>query len=384
MQDLTKAAIAALLTGEEGEPKVTIYAPMHTTATPPHMTENQIRLKNLIHKAAEELRTNYGHDGKKMADMLGAELEKYLNNPLFWESQTEGLLLCAQPNAVQVFHLPIDTEEYVAVDNCYHVAPVLALLNDEQSFYVLAVSQHSPKLFAGSMYGLCDMETDMPSSLEASLGIDERNQKSDHSQALGDDVSFNGRGGVRDPRQDERLRFFRIIDSIACANTERGLPLILAGTDSEIAEYRHISKHHNILPQTVGGSFGGAKAHDLFEPAYTIIHDQLIAGRRRRAVAEYDRLKGTRKERIAEDPLAIAEAAKQGRIDTLLITLRRSTTDTVRDTAKAVERLTFPRAELSALINKTANAVAGASGKIVNLEVGALAGNGSIRAVLRY
>jgi hypothetical protein len=272
----------------------------------------------------------------------------------------------------------------VAVDTYYHLAPVLALLGDEQSFYVLTVAQHVPKLFAGSMYGLCEMEADLPDSLEAALRIDEHNQKGEHTQAMGDDVGFNGRGGARDPRQAERLRFFRMIDDSVCAHTERHVPLILAGTDSEIAEYRQISKHPYILKQTISGSSGNSKAHELFAPAYGIIYDQIVAARRQEAIATYDRLKGTRTSRVTEDPLAIAEAASQGRIDTLLITLRRSTADTVRDTAKAVERLTFPGSELSALIHKTANAVANARGKIVNLEIAALAGRAPIMAVLRY
>ncbi len=383
MQDLTQASIAALLTGKEA-PLVTIYAPMHITASPPHMTENQIRLKNLTHKAADILRTDYQHAGKRMADLLQAQVDSYLNNLEFWEHQTEGLLLCADSQQVQTFHLPIDTEEYVAVDNCYHLAPVLALLDDEQSFYVLAVAQHNPKLFAGSMYGLCEMEVDLPKSLTSALNIDERNQKAEHTQARGGSVGFNGRGGARDPRQDERLRFFRIIDEVACTATERGLPLILAGTESELAEYRSVSRHPRVLEQSIVGSFSGAKAHDLFAAAYTIIRNQLILTRRQQIVQTYTRLKGTRKERVTEDPIAIAEAAKQGRVETLLIALRRNTADTIRDTAKAVERITFPRDELSAMINKTANAVAQASGRIVNIDTNALATPSPVMALLRY
>jgi len=357
---------------------------MHITASPPHMTENQIRLKNLTHKAADILRTDYQHAGKRMADLLQAQVDSYLNNLEFWEHQTEGLLLCADSQQVQTFHLPIDTEEYVAVDNCYHLAPVLALLDDEQSFYVLAVAQHNPKLFAGSMYGLCEMEVDLPKSLTSALNIDERNQKAEHTQARGGSVGFNGRGGARDPRQDERLRFFRIIDEVACTATERGLPLILAGTESELAEYRSVSRHPRVLEQSIVGSFSGAKAHDLFAAAYTIIRNQLILTRRQQIVQTYTRLKGTRKERVTEDPIAIAEAAKQGRVETLLIALRRNTADTIRDTAKAVERITFPRDELSAMINKTANAVAQASGRIVNIDTNALATPSPVMALLRY
>lgn len=381
MQELSRSTIAALLTADGAEPKVTIYVPMHVSASPPHMTENQIRFKNLMHKAADELRAQ-GH--KALAAELNNQVSQYNDDISFWESQTEGLLVCARPGNIELFHLPIDTEEYVSVDSCYHLAPVLALLNDEQSFYVLAVSQHKPKLFSGSMYGLCETEVGMPESLEASLNLDEANQKREQGKAMGNGVEYNGRGGRRDSREEERLRFFRLIDSIVVNATERTTPLILAGTESELAEYRTVSKHQNVMHQTITGSFGGAKPHDLFDRAYAIIRNELIIARREQAVEYYKRLQGTRKERVATDPLAIAEAAKQGRIDTLLVTLRQSTADTVRDTAKVVERITFPRTEISTLINKAANAVANASGRIINIEVGSVAAATPVMALLRY
>jgi len=145
-----------------------------------------------------------------------------------------------------------------------------------------------------------------------------------------------------------------------------------------------VSRHPRVLEQSIVGSFSGAKAHDLFAAAYTIIRNQLILTRRQQIVQTYTRLKGTRKERVTEDPIAIAEAAKQGRVETLLIALRRNTADTIRDTAKAVERITFPRDELSAMINKTANAVAQASGRIVNIDTNALATPSPVMALLRY
>ena len=383
MQDLTREAITTLLASESSEPKVTVYTPMHTSASPPHMTENQIRFKNLIHKAQAQLKEQGNAD--KLVEQLETEIEKRMGQSDFWESQTEGLLICAQSDNIQLFHLPIDTEEYVAIDTCYHLAPVLALLEDEQSFYVLLVTQHQPQLLAGSMYGLCQMEVDLPADLDSALGIDERNQVSQHTQAKGTDVSFNGRGGGQDPRENERLRFFRLIDSIVVGATEHNLPLILAGTDSDLAEYRSISKHHSILRSSISGSVNPAKAqHELYEPAYKIVQDELISTRRLRAIEHFGHLKGTRKDRIAEDPLEIAQAAKEGRIETLLITLKRNTTDTIRDTAKSVDRITFPKGEVGALINKAANAVANASGRIVNLDIDAVTGRTPMMAVLRY
>lgn len=382
MQAITQGSIAELLKADDREPKVTIYLPMHTTASPPHIAENQIRFKNLIHAAIAKLRNS--SEDKQVAALLNDQIETYMDDLNFWESQTEGLLICAEPQNITLFHLPIDTEEYMAVDTSYHLAPILGLIHDEQPFYVLAVAQHQPKLFAGSMYGLCDTEVPLPVSITDSLRIDEHNQKREQSQSSNSHGSFNARGGNRDSRQEERLRFFRMIDETVCGAVERSTPIVLAGTEQDVAEYTAISKHPNLAHATIQGSFGGAKAHQLFKEAYSIIHEELVKSRRDAALKTYNRIKGTQKDRVVEDPLAIAEAAKQGRIDTLIVALRRTTTDTVRDTLSAVERITFPTKELSTLINKAAGAVATASGKVLNLELEAIPGNAPVAAVLRY
>lgn len=382
MNDLTHQTVSELLEVDGNAPKVTIYIPMHISGSPPHMTEDQIRFKNLMHQAAQLVRRDY--QDKTLANELNTEVERRLTDLQFWESQSQGLLICAQAGTIQFFHLPIDTEEYVAVDNCYHLAPVLALLGDEQAFYVLTVTQQHPRLFAGSMYGLCEMEVGMPESIEASLNIDENNQRSEQSQSLGNGIGFNGRGGLRDPRQEERLRFFRLIDNVVYNAAERSLPLILAGTDSETAEYRHLSKYPQLMDRTIAGSFSNVRPHELFEPAYRIIRQDLIATRRQAALEAYKRLQGTRQERTTTDPAAIAEAARQGRIDTLLVALRRNTADTVRDTVEAVEQITFPRTELNALIHKAANAVAKARGRIVNVDQDLALSASPVMALLRY
>src|SRR5579884_2524912 len=104
MDRLDKATLEHL-TANEGPPAVTIYVPMHTSASPPHISENQIRLKNLLHQAAEKVRTVQKH--LKLADELEQAVAQLHDDLTFWEEQTPGLLICARPGSIEMFHLPL-------------------------------------------------------------------------------------------------------------------------------------------------------------------------------------------------------------------------------------------------------------------------------------
>lgn len=386
MERLTHQAVTELLSKNPKQPAVTIYCPMHKSAAPPHMTEEQIRLKNLIHKAVEMLK---GHpDGRGLEKALCDMLEESLNNQQFWEAQTEGLLICAQPALIRLFHLPVDTEEYVAVDDNFHLAPVLGMLQEELEFYVLAVSRHDPKLFKGDMYGLYETGLELPQTPEKALNIDEVNQKSEHARSAAGPsqgpTGFHGRGGARDPRQEDQARFLRIIDHMVCTHTKQPLPLILAGTDNETAEYRSLSKYRNTLSQTIPGSFSGAQPQELYGPAYEILRAEIVDTKHHEIFEEYETLKGANPDRVATTKDAIAEAAEQGRIDKLLIGVIRTTTDTVRDTREAMARITFPEIGLSTIMNRIANQVWQTSGKIVGLDANQMPNSPLMVARLRY
>jgi hypothetical protein len=146
VRNLDKSALDILL-NPQTDYAITIFMPVHTSASPPHITENQIRLKNLVHKAIGRL-PEHG-EGRQLAQELQVRLNSLHDDLSFWENQTPGLLICAAPGRLDMFHLPIDTEEYVAVDRQFHLAPVFGLLHDARDFYLLVLAQHNPRIYKG-------------------------------------------------------------------------------------------------------------------------------------------------------------------------------------------------------------------------------------------
>lgn len=385
MHKLTNEAMQELL-AMEATPKVTIYVPLEASAAPPNISENQIRLKNLIHKATGQLKEMGEH---KLYEQLCDFLTQNTENLEFWKDRSRGLLILAVQDQITLFDLPVDTEEYAAVDDTFHLAPILALIGDDREYYVVALAQQNPKIYRGDMYGLEQMDIGLPLNMRVGLGIDEANQQSENQgSAIGSSIStggFNGRGGARDPQDSDRLRFFHLIDKIVCDNLDRSMPLMLAGIDSEVAEYKELSKYPKIMSHHIPGNHTETGTQDLFQKAQPIVHAELISPEHMAAREEYERLQGANPDRVADDHQHILEAAEQGRVDKLLAMMSRHTTDTVQDSMKSVFQITFPEeSDTSKLLNKLAMKVWQMSGKVVSLLPSEMPNGATMVARLRY
>jgi hypothetical protein len=394
MEKLNREAVDFLL-AQKAKPAITIYAPMIPSGAPPHISENQIRLKNLVHAATNEL----GPHGAEH-ELSKTLLETYdkLNADMgFWESQTSGLLVCANSEGITMFNLPMDTEEYVAIDDQFHLAPILGLLADDRQFYVLTIAQQDPRLYKGDMYGLQPVDIKLPASVTDALNIDEANQKSENqgtatgpsSQGAASSPAsgrgwFNGRGGARNPQEADRIRFFRVLDAVVMDKTDRALPMILGGTESEIVEFRSVSKLPHLLEGTIPGNHADTETATLFEHARKIIQQEIIEPEHAAAVEEYTRLSGANPDRVANDQKTIKSAAEQGRIDKLLASVYRNTSDTVSDSFADVLRITFPGKDNSRTLNNLAVTVWQMSGKVVNVLPNQIPNNALMVARLRY
>jgi len=385
MDKITQGAVTELLESN-ATPAATIYMPLELGSAPPHITENQIRLKNLVHTATEELKSR--GDTSKLANELAAMLDSSYDNLEFWKDNGRALLICAAPGIVRVFQLPLASEEYVAVDDMFHLAPVLALLGDAREFYVLTLAQQNPKLFKGDMYGLIEVGAGLPKSLREGLGIDETNQKSENQgSATGTSMRtgwFNGRGGSRDPMDNDRLKFFHMVDGLILEKADRTVPLLLAGIDSEVAEFRDLSRYPKLMKEVIPGNQTETPAAELFEKAQPIVGSELIQPDHDAAREEYERLSGANPERVAGDKDSILAAAEQGRIDKLLAGFSRHTTDTVTDKVASVLRISFPEGDMSRTLNKLAATVWRMSGRVINLLPHEMPDGAPMVARLRY
>lgn len=384
MRKITEGDINELLVSEAKSPAITIYLPTHISHSPPNISEDMIRFKNLRNQALNVLVARDKHEEFNKEFMQACE--RLLEDMDFWEHVSESVLICARPGLFEYHHLPIDSEEYVAVADHFYLAPVLGLCHELRAYYVLCLALHHPTLFRGDSYGLEPTSLQLPESVEKALRIDER---------YGNDLRFSttrspagaqahGRGGGRDTADAEQARFFKMVDDEVFQFADRRLPMILAGTSPEIAEYRSLSRYPHILEGCIDGHFGADVTNKLHERAKAIIDQEIIAPKKRQMVERFEQLRGQNEVLASERIAELADAADKGRIGTLLIGMSRKTRDTVKDTMRQVRKLVFPDDNESQAIDYLARQVAHQSGEVINVPLEEMPSQHLVLSINRY
>jgi hypothetical protein len=328
--------------------------------------ENQIRFKNLTHKAMTLLRDDGNHE---LASQLEEAIVPLHEDLAFWDEQTPSMLICASDNFIRMYHLPIDSEEYVSLDHQFHLAPLLGLFSDDKEFYLLELSEHNPNLLIGDVYGLRQSNIKLPANIH---DLDESAIIENHMKAL-----HNSAIGYPD-------RFFKAIDKVLISNTSEPLPLVLAGTTTETAAYKELSHYPKILSKSVTNSYDKSELNQLYMKVRPIIEAELIMPEHRRAINEYLRLQQSDSELTLTNEDDLMTAAEAGRVDKLLTNMTLNTTDNVQDDMRPSQRITFNEPRINSLLNKIASSVWLMKGMVFNLKPEEMPVTMPMVAKLRY
>lgn len=346
MNKVTRSSIETLSQPQSGN-VISIYLPTHRHPTPPHMQEDQTRYKNLIRQAKDSWQQTVGDDS--MAPTF-EQLESNIESQDFWHQNTEGLAIFASPEMIETYHLPIECEERVCVAESFDITPLLIVSAYDQPYFLLALAMHNTKLFKGDMYGLEPVAIDFPSSPEDALNIDEMFSGSNTVRSQNGPSGANnviaphGQGDSNGAGREERLHYFRIIESMITDSKEIDgtLPILIAGTDSEAGDFRNMSKLPTLIHSYVQGNHTNSTLQDLATLAWPIIQSEIISRRAIEAVDQLNEKIGVQKS--SYDYKELTEAASMGRIKTLLVGITRKTTDTVSDAVQtAVPIITFAK-----------------------------------------
>lgn len=335
MKKLNHDTLRDLVNANPPSPLVTIYMPTHRSSAPPNMRENQTRLKNLIRKADEIMAA------KEVPNLERAQVVEQLEvlntDAEFWKDSLHALAIFANLDGVTYFNIPIATDEYVAVDAHYHVAPLVALAHEDQPYYVLALALHKPVLYKGDMYGLEPVRIRLPESPEKALNIDELAQKQQHFHQRAGGMATGQRAGsnAKDAGEEERNNFYRMIDHKLKHACDTSLPLMLAGTTNITSEYRGVSSYPNLTDACLEGSHADSNAIELHRLSWDKISQEIINKKRHDVAERFEELKS--QDRSVSDPVEIKNATDAGRVEVLSVGLSSVSADTI--TEGGTERL---------------------------------------------
>ena len=384
MNKVSKETIKDLLDLEDSV-AISLYLPTHRFPTPIHVQEDRIRFKNLVRAAKERLEADGVDEG--IARKLESDLEETIHDDdNFWQHTTEGLAVFCSPGGVRYFHLPMECEERVSTGEKFDIASLLLAVSCDNPYYLLALAVHRPVLYEGDAYGLKKVNIELPESPEVALGIDElfSNSQTSRVGGHGAGAKAHGQGDSRQAGQEERLKFFRMVDDalLSEGTVDSRLPFLLAGMDEDVSHFRELSRLSHILTPHLNGNHTEENPVDIHERAWEVVRTEVGRKACLEEVEKLGNLLGTG--RSSTDIADIAKAAREGRVDSLLLSVFTNTRDTVSDSDEEIMKLVFPDIPEKEQLGEISRAVFDTSGSVIGLLEGDLPDGKEVAAIYRY
>jgi hypothetical protein len=308
------------LVKHDNGPCVSVYLP--TGGAVGRQTQvPRIELKNLIEKARHKLSGHWMRDVESKRFL--APLAELTDVQEKWADSEQGLALFLNSAGIKRWRVAIPFESQAFVSNRFFVLPVLAAVNSQESFYILAVCQNKTELFHTNKIQMEKIRvSEMPSDIESALNLTATGRVSQMhmgSRDFGGKQSsiFHGQGGRRDTEKDEIQQYYRLINRAVTRHLAGSRdPLILACVLDDASIYRQVNTYPHLLEHVAQGSIDRLSDEQIHAQALPIINE-FVRQSREAAIDSYRQHENT--PRTLAETSALVSAAHDGRIDQLFV-----------------------------------------------------------------
>lgn len=316
--DLMTRAEFEELVGESGATKLSLFAPTHRVATARESDEDRLRWKNLLTTVQDAL-VEGGRDRREVDELLAPAWELH-GDAMAWSHMGDGLAMFLRPGWSASYRVPLEVPELAAYGDGFILSPVLPLLSD-QNYVVLALSQKDVRVLRGSRDRIGEL--DVPGVPEAfgevyDEGREPGSVPRPNATGRAGQAVFHGPGGSDNLHKEDVVEFFReVARGVEEHLAGRSIPLILAGLPEWVAVYRELNTYPHLVDVAIERNPDDMKADELRGAAWDHVAARLAQDRSRLL----DRLNEQRARGTGVvDPHETLTAAREGRVDTLLLT----------------------------------------------------------------
>ncbi len=294
---------------------VSLYFPTHPSAPESH--QDPVRLRNLLDGVEGQL--------LKREDLRRPDVERLLKparemigDEFFWTHQSDGLAVFLTDGAHHAFRLPAPFDQTIEVGEHFLVTPIISLLRPGQSFYLLAVSQNSCRLFRGNQFQVEEIESeDLPKDLESALGWWRERELNFHAQRRGQADAAIFHGHEEDAKEIDLTAYLRkVVEPLKSMLYNQPDVLVFAGVEEMFPIFRDVYGEKGLISEHVIGNPDKLSARQLHQRAWP-----LVEGHNRRQIDKiWKNYHAARNLDRASNALAmIVPACRDGLVETLLL-----------------------------------------------------------------
>jgi len=280
---------------------VSLFMPTHRMGS--ETQQNQIRFKNMLKKAEEEL-IQSGMRNTNAKEFLKPAQELLSDLP-FWRNQRDGLAFFLSPKNRRYFCLPVDFKELLVVADQFHLKPLVPMLSGDVRYYILAISKNEIRLIECTRFSARRVDIQgLPENLDAALNLDEYQKR------------LQRHAGTEDEKGKILLYFQEVDRGLRPFFRDKKTPLLFAGVDYLFPIYREASTYAHLYPRAIAGNPEELSEEELMEDAGPVM-EPYFEKERKKSVNQFYEFYGTgRASTGIED---IVKAATHARIATLFV-----------------------------------------------------------------
>ena len=296
---------------------ISIFIPTHRAGEEVNEMLDQKKLKNRLKEVRHELESWQLHNNE--IDRLLKPVDDLISDTGFWKYQSDGLAIFLNHNRFEYYTLPVFFDEFNYISDHFYLKPVIPYLNQDERFYLLALSLHEVKFYEGFAHRLDELKVEdiLPERLEKVIGYDYRQKylQFRSGQTGADQTMFHGHGEGKDDNRAEIFKFFRAVnDGLHEILNEEKVPLILATVDYLHPIYKEANTYKYLHNKFIAGNPEQEDPVLLHEKSLELLNG-IFDQQKREKLAKF--------EKALSDDLAsykgneIVPAAINQRIDTL-------------------------------------------------------------------
>lgn len=308
------------LVKQEPENCVSIYMPIYKIGSA--LSQNSIRLKNLIAKAINQLRFN-GLPLEEAKKILTPS-ENILNDKSFWQEQTDSFVMFASKQFFAFYCFNSSVKEEVLVGNRFYIRPLSSVLDEDGEFYVLALSKNHFRLLKCNQFTYDEVQPQsVPKNLKDALKFKDPERvlqyhtNTAHIPGSRGAAVFHGHGVGTDDEKDDLMEYFRVIDrGIHPVLRDENAPLILAAVDYFHPLYDRVNSYPHLFEERIPGNADLLNNQQLYDQAKQLLKPHFTKPLLE-TIAEFDDLEGTA--RVSKNVKEILKATIAGKVRKLLL-----------------------------------------------------------------
>lgn len=288
-----------------------------------------LHLRALVAQAEQQLITQ-GMPATVVEQLLAPVANLAAPNRKLWAPQPHDLALFVAPDRFLFYRLPLSLPELVMVDQRFYITPLLPMIDGNECFYLLTLSQNTVRLWQGTRTKLTEIQlTNTPTSLAETVRYDEFERSlqlhstgSDAHHGRRPDAIFHGQGVAGDEKivHANLVRFFQAVEQeVTALVSKQRVPLLLAGVATDQGLYRQVNRYPKLLDQGIPGNPDRTSLDTLHEAAWAIVAP-LFQYASAHALAHYHQLAGQGEGHTMNEIKNVVLAAVYHQIDMLFVT----------------------------------------------------------------